>query len=197
MIRRRRLSTCLRRWFVRPRGDHSPPPGQRRISRSGGPGWQTVQSQPCDRSFRHYMRRRPGTKGAHTMEIVPFIKDHLDGAGELLAARHQAHRAGELALPERFTDSAQARAELDRVVCAEELEGVAAIRDGRVVGYLVGRPDEVPPTNFLAPFVRPGAGSVPFVGHAVESQGSGAIYQQLYSALATRWIAAGRLAHYV
>src|SRR2546421_886364 len=40
------------------------------------------------------------------VEIRPFSEEHLDGAAELLAARHKRHRAVEPLLPARFEDPA-------------------------------------------------------------------------------------------
>jgi GNAT superfamily N-acetyltransferase len=130
------------------------------------------------------------------IDIIPFSEEHLDGAGALLAARHRAHRIYEPSLRERFEDPTQARAELERVWRTDKLDGVVAVRDGRPVGYLLGAPSSVPPTDFRAPFVRSGATDIPLVGHAVASGDGMALYQQLYAALATRWVANGHLAHY-
>jgi GNAT superfamily N-acetyltransferase len=130
------------------------------------------------------------------IDIIPFSTDHLDAAGELLAARCKANHKHEPALPERFGDPSQARAELERVIGADGLEGFAAVRDGRLVGYLLGGPDDVSPTSFTAPFNRPGASNVPIVGHAVVPGDGAMLYQRLYAAIAARWVASGRLAHY-
>jgi ribosomal protein S18 acetylase RimI-like enzyme len=114
-------------------------------------------------------------------EIVPFAAEHLDAAGELLAARHRRHREVEPLLPERYEDPAAARAEIE----ALGGEGVVALRDGRVVGYLVAirKDDEVWGPNAW----------VESAGHAVERSED---VRDLYAVAAAGWAAAGRKAHY-
>jgi GNAT superfamily N-acetyltransferase len=130
------------------------------------------------------------------IDIIPFSEEHLDGVGALLAARHRAHRIYEPSLRARFEDPTQAGAELARIWRSDELDGVVAVRDGRLVGYLLGAPSSVPPTDFRAPFIRPDATDIPLIGHAVASGDGMALYQRLYAALAARWVANGHLAHY-
>jgi len=46
-------------------------------------------------------------------------------------------------------------------------------------------------------WVRPRAVQIPFDGHAVDHSDPGALYSQLYAALAERWVADGLVAHYL
>jgi ribosomal protein S18 acetylase RimI-like enzyme len=120
------------------------------------------------------------------LELVPFSDEHLDGAARLLAARHARHRVAEPLLPERFEDPAAAREELERVWQAGGASGAAALRTGRLVGYLVGAPrhDDVWGENIW----------VELPGHAVDEAED---VRDLYAAAAARWVDEGRTRHYV
>ena len=117
--------------------------------------------------------------------IEPFTDDHLDAAGELLAARHARHRRAEPLLPERYEDAAAARSEVEALWRADDTPGTVALRDGRVVGFLVGRGKEALWGENV--WVDP-------AGHAAEHPED---VRDLYAAAAERWVAEGRNAHYV
>jgi ribosomal protein S18 acetylase RimI-like enzyme len=119
------------------------------------------------------------------LELLSFGDEHLDAAGELLAARHRRHRAAEPLLPPRFEDPAAARAEVETAWRKEGATGAIAFRDGKAVGYLVGAPadDEVWGPNEW----------VEVAGHAVEET---EVVRDLYAAVAARWIDEGRTRHY-
>ena len=70
------------------------------------------------------------------LELVRFSEDHLDAASRLLAEVHARHRAAEPLLPSDVDYRAQVAKELAR----EDASGVAAMRGGRLVGYLLGAP---------------------------------------------------------
>jgi hypothetical protein len=87
--------------------------------------------------------------------------------------------------------------ELARAWRADELVGVAALRDGQLIGYLLGGLLAVPTTAWDAAFVRLGALDVPMLGHCVASEEGAGLYHQLYAALAPDWVAMALRAHYV
>src|SRR5687768_10485225 len=118
------------------------------------------------------------------LDVVPFADEHLDAAGELLAARHRRHREAEPILPERFEDPREARGEVAALWAQEGASGAVALRDGRAVGYLIG--------TRLADIWGPNAW-IEVAGHAVEEA---EIVRDLYAAAAPRWIDDGRAAHY-
>ena len=120
-----------------------------------------------------------------TLELLPFADEHLDGAGRLLAERHRRHRLAEPLLPARFEDSAAARSEVEAVWSKDGAGGAVALRDGRLVGYLVGGPadDEVWGANEW----------VELAGHAVEEA---EVVRDLYAAVAAGWLDEGRSLHY-
>ncbi len=78
------------------------------------------------------------------LEIRPFTDEFVQGSGDLLAARHRAHRAAEPLLPARYEDPAAAAAEVGALTRSEGASGTVAVRGSRVVGYLLGvrRSDE-------------------------------------------------------
>jgi ribosomal protein S18 acetylase RimI-like enzyme len=118
-------------------------------------------------------------------DVVPFSDEHLDDAARLLAARQARHREAEPALPERYEDPAAAREEIEQTWRAEGASGTAALRDRRVVGYLIGTPRdaEVWGENVW----------VEFAGHAVEEPED---IRDLYAEAAARWVEEGRGRHY-
>ena len=148
------------------------------------------------------------------LEVMPFAAEHLDEAAALLAARHRADRAREPELSARFEEPTAARAELEvawgmlppaptadgdrhlhplrpRAPGGDGAKGVAAFRNGRLVGYLVG-------TRWLgSPFLRPRAAWVAYAGHAVTPDEGPETYREVYAALVPRWLAAGCFAQYV
>src|SRR5688500_16571376 len=95
-------------------------------------------------------------------EIVPLTPEHLEPAAALLAARHRADRAREPDLPARFEEPAPAREALQAALDHDGTGGVAALREGRLVGYLLGAPAFFPPTVVAAQFFRPRAAVVPY-----------------------------------
>jgi GNAT superfamily N-acetyltransferase len=131
------------------------------------------------------------------LEVVPFASEHIAGAASLLAARQRAYRAQTPALPAQFDDPAVARVVVENIFGQPGAGGVAALRDGRVAGYLIGVRLLPPPTSTWSMFMQPRAANIPYAGHAVEPEHGGAIYREMYAALAPRWLAAGYYSHYV
>jgi ribosomal protein S18 acetylase RimI-like enzyme len=119
------------------------------------------------------------------LEIVPFSDEHLDSAAALLAARHARHRKAEPLLAERYEEPGAAREEVERAFRAENASGVAGVRAGRLVGYLLGGPrDETWGDNVW----------VEAAGHAVEEAED---VRDLYGAAAARWVDEGHTRQYV
>ena len=119
------------------------------------------------------------------MEIVAFSDEHVDGAGMLLAARHARQRGSEPLLPARFEDPAKAAEEIRTAWSRPDASGAAAIRDGRLVGYLIGAPREV---EIWGDNVW-----VEAAGHAAEEAED---VRDLYAAAAERWFDEGWRRHY-
>ncbi|HEY7381580.1 MAG TPA: GNAT family N-acetyltransferase [Gaiella sp.] len=119
------------------------------------------------------------------LAIEPLSDAHLDDAGILLARRHAAQRLVEPALAARFEDPAEVRAEIEQLLAVDGASGVAAVRDGRLVGYLLG----VPRAESWGPNVW-----IESAGHAVEEAET---VRDLYAVAAAEWVAAGLTSHYV
>jgi GNAT superfamily N-acetyltransferase len=121
------------------------------------------------------------------LELRPFDDDHLDAAGELLAARHRRHRAAEPALPARFEDPAAALEEVEAAWRREGASGAAGFLDGRLAGYLLGAPDDE--EHWGGPNV--------WLGHAGHAALEPELVRDLYGRAAERWVDEGRPRHYV
>jgi len=119
------------------------------------------------------------------LEIHAFSDRFLDDAGRLLSERHARQRRRERLLPEAFDEPDAARAEVGALLARDVADGMAATRDGRVVGFLLGirKPDDGWGPNV---WVEP-------AGHAADQAED---VRDLYSAAAARWVEAGRKAHY-
>ena len=113
------------------------------------------------------------------LQIQPFAAEHLEGAAELLEQRHRRHREAEPLLGDGY----DFRAEIEAL---EDPSGVAGVRDGRVVGFLLGiRKDDAR----WGPNVW-----VEAAGQAVEEAEE---IRDLYATAAARWFEEGRTRHYV
>ena len=123
-------------------------------------------------------------------EILPFGEEHLPTAGRLLAQRHRRHRVAEQLLSPRFEDPAVSEAEVTAAFKSADASGAVAVRDGEVVGYVLG-----------APKTSPVWGPNVWVESAGQACGPSAedaeLMRDVYAAAATRWVDEGRRAQYV
>jgi ribosomal protein S18 acetylase RimI-like enzyme len=119
------------------------------------------------------------------LEIVPLAEEHLPAAAGLLAERHRRHRAAEPLLPGAYEDPDAAGDEIRQLLAADGAVAVAGLRDGRLVGFLVGtlRNDAVWGPN----------GWVEHAGHAAADPED---VRDLYAAVAQGWVDAGRTRHF-
>jgi GNAT superfamily N-acetyltransferase len=118
------------------------------------------------------------------LAIEPFAEHHLDEAAVLLARRHAAQRTVEPGLAARFENPDETRTEIEHLLAVDGADGVAALRDGHLVGYLVG----VTRDPLWGPNVW-----IESAGHAVEAA---EVVRDLYAAAAEGWVADGRTSHY-
>jgi ribosomal protein S18 acetylase RimI-like enzyme len=119
------------------------------------------------------------------LKVIPFSDEHLEDAARLLAARHARHREAEPLLPARFEEPGAAREELTRVWRAKGVSGAAALRNGRLVGYLLAAPRDVEAWGRNV-WIEP-------AGHAVETAED---VRDLYAAAAAEWFEEGQRRHY-
>jgi ribosomal protein S18 acetylase RimI-like enzyme len=123
-----------------------------------------------------------------SLAIRPFADPMLDDAAALLAERHGQQRAHEPSLPTRFAELDGARAAVLAAWQEPDAAGVVALRDGQLVGFLIGAPQIASVWGRTA-WVRLG-------GHAVAPSEGADLYRDLYAALAPRWLARGCFTHY-
>ena len=71
-------------------------------------------------------------------ELIPFTKELLPNAGNLLAQRHKRNRAMFPELPTRFEDASVARKAIETPWSKKTAGGFAALRDRKLVAYLIG-----------------------------------------------------------
>src|SRR5688572_20470279 len=119
------------------------------------------------------------------LELRPFSEEFVDAAGGLLAARHRAHRAAEPLLPPRYEEPAAAAELVAELAAAESASGTVALRDGRLVGYLLGAPRSNPVWGEHV--------WVELAGHAVEEAED---LRDLYGAAAAGWVERGWVRQY-
>ncbi|MBP6786246.1 MAG: GNAT family N-acetyltransferase [Candidatus Promineofilum sp.] len=123
------------------------------------------------------------------IDIVPFHVGLLPGAAELLARRHVRDRAAMPLLPSRFEQPKMALAAVREVWSKPYTSGVAAWRDGRLVGYLVGE------AKFDTLRGRHVWMHLP--GYALAEGEAVDLYADLYAAAGPEWLRLGAFDHYV
>jgi ribosomal protein S18 acetylase RimI-like enzyme len=114
------------------------------------------------------------------VEIQAFSDQHLGEAARLLEERHARHRDVEPLLREE----ADFRAEVETLWARDGSSGAVALREGRLVGYLLGAPRD----DAWGPNIW-----VEAAGHAVEESEDA---RDLYAAAAGPWVEQGRTRHY-
>ncbi len=124
-----------------------------------------------------------------SIDIVPFHVGLLPAAAELLARRHARDRAATPLLPARFEQPKMALAAVREVWSKPYTSGVAALRDGRLAGYLVGE------ARFDTLRGRHVWMHLP--GYALAEGEPVALYADLYAAAGPEWLRLGAFDHYV
>jgi ribosomal protein S18 acetylase RimI-like enzyme len=119
------------------------------------------------------------------IEVRPFGEADLPAAGRLLAARHRRHRVAQPLLSARYEDPAVAEKEVAEAWAEEHASGAVAVRDGEVVGYLLGAPKKADPW-----------GPNIWVESAGQAVTGAEAMRDMYALAAERWVAEGRTAHY-
>ncbi len=121
------------------------------------------------------------------MDIVPFEKDHIREAGELLWEAYQAERTAVPVLPDSGDAGFFAR-------MASELAGnglgVAAVEEGRLQGFLTGMA--------VGELFGTSRGIyIPIYGHGAKGRDRQLLYHQLYAAASDIWVRKGHLSHVI
>jgi GNAT superfamily N-acetyltransferase len=120
-------------------------------------------------------------------EILPLQESHLQDAAGLACARYQALREQVPAMPARYEDPGSTLAWLQDL--ASQAPGVAAFRNGRLVGFLLG---------MVIPTFRGKRGVFcPEWANATDPEDSRWLYEEMYARLSARWVADGCVLHLV
>jgi len=120
------------------------------------------------------------------IEIVQLTHAHLEDAAALFAQRYRSARAHNPRLSPDYEVGAVMRPRLTQM---KDFPGVAALQDGRLVGFMVA--------YLMDDFHGEQAVYSPEWANATTPDHSRPIYQALYTALAAQWVEQGYLAHYI
>jgi GNAT superfamily N-acetyltransferase len=115
------------------------------------------------------------------LQLAPFRDEHIEAAAELLAVRHERHRAAEPLLAE-----VDASAAVERAWRSDATSGAVAMRDGALVGYVLGRVGE---SRFFGRHAW-----IEKAGHAAAEP---EVVRDVYAVAAEDWVEAGAGRHYV
>jgi GNAT superfamily N-acetyltransferase len=121
------------------------------------------------------------------LEIVPLRDKHLEDATALVTTGYRALRERAPSLPSRYEDASSILPLLRDL--AGQAPGVVAMRDGCLAGFLLG---------MVLPEFR-GKRSVysPEWANAVDGEGGGEIYREMYAHLSALWVADGCFTHVI
>ncbi len=122
------------------------------------------------------------------IEVLPFGEDHLDGAAHLLARRHRRQLIHEPLLDPAYAEPTAAKGELAACFAVEGSSGAIALRNGDLVGYVLGAPR---PGTLWGPNVW-----VEAAGHALADGTDAEVARDLYAAAAGPWVDADLTQHY-
>lgn len=121
------------------------------------------------------------------MQIVELSEKHWEDAAALVAARVRELRRGLPILPQQFEDSATVLPFIADL--AARVPGAAAVARGRLAGFLFAM--------VLPSFKSKRTAYSPVWANGALAEDARRIYQELYAALAPRWLANGCVVHAV
>ena len=120
-------------------------------------------------------------------EYIPFTTEMNRAAGELLAKRHIRNRKKLPLLPVRFEQADVSSKAVESLLEKKNTSGYAAMRDGKMVAYLLG-------DHTLEPWGR--CGWVRLPGTALADGESVETLQDLYVLLGDEWVKRGVFIHH-
>jgi GNAT superfamily N-acetyltransferase len=125
-------------------------------------------------------------------DILHFDESLIPAAGELLAARHRGDHQALPALPQCFSDPSIAAQAVAALWQRKQVTGMAALQDGRLLGYLLGEL-VIQEVWGRSAWVRlAGIATDPELG----AEQSRVVLRHLYAHLADPWVEAGILFHF-
>jgi ribosomal protein S18 acetylase RimI-like enzyme len=122
------------------------------------------------------------------IELVPFQESLISQAGELLAQRHRRDRAIQPWLPIQFEDPALAQEAVSQELDRERSSAVAALNDGRLLGFMIGK--------MVLAQVWGRSAWVSLAGCALSPDQSRELVGRMYAVLGSEWEANGCFAHF-
>lgn len=123
-----------------------------------------------------------------SIEIIPLTEDLIPQCGELLAGRQERDRRILPQLPARFEDPQVAAAAVVAALARKHARGVAAVQDGRLLGYLIG--------DMLLDSLWGRSAWVRTAGFAAAPDVHVEIVRDLYAALGAYWVSYGCFFHF-
>lgn len=120
------------------------------------------------------------------IEFLKFTDEMLPEAGILLADRHARNRRAFPLLPTRFEDIQVATKEIENLWQKRLKNGYAALRNGKMIAYLIGE-------FSVQPWARSGYVYLP--GYALAEGESKEIIKDLYALLGEDWVRKGVFSH--
>lgn len=131
------------------------------------------------------------------VSIVPFEEKHLQGAADLLAARHARDRMREPSLPDAFESPEAVLPFVEKQYGDGTSPGVIAMRDGEPTGFLLPNAVLPGPRTFQAHFLPPRTMYIPYQSHGLADGEDASLYRELYAALAGTWVHRGYYNHFI
>ncbi len=120
------------------------------------------------------------------LEVRPFTAADIAPAGELLAERHRRHRLAQPLLSARYEQAEVAAGDVKAAFEEQDASGAVALRNGEMVGYLLGAPKQSATW-----------GANVWVEAAGQAATEAEAMRDIYAVAAARWVEQGFKAQYV
>ena len=120
------------------------------------------------------------------IEIIGLETEHLEDAAKLVCERFRALRERMPVLPERYEETGPI---LENLVSIQEEPGVAAFREGKMIGFMTGIE--------IAEFMGKRSAYSPEWANATAIGEKCGVYEAMYASLASHWVANGCYTHLV
>ncbi len=130
------------------------------------------------------------------LEVRPVIDADRAPVAGLLRERHIRDMTRVAGLTAPFSREKPCEVATGRLFDSPHAEGVAAVRNGSVVGYLFGERMLLSPAHDASRFIEPHSISTSVLGHAIAAgEDAATLYRAMYAALAGAWVRDGFFLH--